>query len=254
LVAFRDSHYHGKNVVVGIAGNFDEQEALSLSEKHFGLAWEKGAIPNTFKKFFAKAPKSPRTIVHYKETEQVQLDMGFHAFSYGDPRIYAATVLANILGGTMSSRLFISLRERQGLCYSVRASHQAFHDTGVFSIQSGLDKSRISKAIATILKELSRVKNKGVTAAELKRAKDYARGKMALQFEDSENIVSWYVSQEVLQKKVMTPEQRLEKLDAITQKDVLAVAQELFQTPKIHLAIIGPYKDAKDFTPLLKIV
>ena len=253
MVKYRDAHYYGKNLVVGIAGNVKEEDALTLVQKHFGDSWGVSIKNNTFTKYKTPTFTKPKLIVHEKETEQVQLDMGFHAYHYGDPKIYAASLLAIILGGTMSSRLFISVRERLGLCYSIRASHQAFQDTGVFSVQSGLDKTRINKAIKVILSELKKIRDKGVTAVELKRAKDYVKGKMALQFEDSENVVSWYVSQEVLTNKVCTPEEKLEKLAAVTKEQIQEVAQELFQTKKIHLAIIGPYKNGDQFEPLLEI-
>ena len=253
MVTFRDAHYYGKNLVVGVAGNFDAEEGIKMIETYFGDSWEKGERANTFKRYTHKKSTKPKFLVHYKDTEQVQFDMGFHGYGHSHEDIFAASLLATILGGTMSSRLFIAVRERLGLCYSIRAQHQAFHDTGVFSIQAGLDTSRIEKAITVILKELDRIKHKGVTATELKRAKDYMKGKMALQFEDSENVVSWYVTQEVLTKKVCTPEEKLEKMSRVTIEDVGRVARHLFTTQNINLAIIGPFKDQKQFLSLLKI-
>ncbi len=253
MIAFRDAHYHGKNVVVGIAGNFTEEEGLSLVKKYFGNPMEKGVKANVFTKFKEPQKKKPSVIVAYKETEQVQLDLGFYGFGLSHPDSYAATLLANILGGTMSSRLFISVRERLGLCYSIRASHQSFHETGVFSVQAGLDKSRIEKAINVILKEIKRVKEKGVTQAELSRARDYMKGKMAIRFEDSENVVSWYVTQEVREKRILTPEQKLERLASVTRDDIMRVAQTIFQTNKAHLAVIGPYRDERQFEKLLLV-
>lgn len=252
MITFRDRHYHGKNQVVGIAGNFDEKKTEALVKKYFG-AREKTQKENVYQPYKRKLSSKARAIVHFKETEQVQFDMGFHAFSFTDPKVYAASLLGIILGGTMSSRLFIAIRERLGLCYSIRASHQGMLDTGIFSVQAGLDKARIKEAIAAILSELVRIRDKGVTAAELKRAKEYIKGKMALQFEDSENVVSWYVTQELTTKKILTPEQKIEKLQVVTAKDIDAVSKQLFSTKNINLAIIGPYKDEKEFEKLLKL-
>lgn len=253
MVHFRDSHYHGKNLVVGVAGNIDEDKSLTLVKKHFGVSWEKGVNANRHSPFKRRLQTKPRVLVHYKDTEQVQVDMGFHSFAYTDPRVYAAALLGTILGGGMSSRLFIAIRERRGLCYSIRARHESYLDTGVFSIQSGLDKSRIKEALTEICKQLHSIAAKGVTAAELKRAQDNARGRTAIALEDSENVVSWFVGQEVLTKKISTPEEKLAKLDAVTREDVQKIAKYLFQTKNINFAIIGPYKDAKEFMPLLKI-
>lgn len=253
MVEFRNSHYHGKNLVVGVAGNIDQTECLSKITRAFGDSWDRGTKANVCTPYRGKAQTKPQTSVYYKETEQIQVALGFHGYSYADPKSYAASMLAMILGIGMSSRLFIAIRERRGLCYSIRASHQNFLDTGVFSIQAGLDKTRISEAITAIMQELHRIKTGGVTASELKRAKDHIRGKMAISFEDSETVASWYVGQEVLTKKMLTPEEKLANIQAVTKEDVQKVARQFFQTKNINLAVIGPYKDDKEFRPLLKI-
>jgi len=253
MVQFRNAHYHGKNLVVGIAGNFDADEGFRKVQQYFGASWEKGTQANRYQKFQHRSKKKPTVLVHYKDTEQIQCAFGFHGYSHAHPDVYAAALLSIILGGGMSSRLFIAVRERKGLCYSIRASHQSFQDTGVFSVQAGLDKSRIQLALKVILRELGRAAKNGVSAAELKRAKDFIKGKMALQFEDSENVVSWYVGQEVLTGKMLTPEQKLARFQAVSLSDIARVARELFSTNRIHLAIIGPYKDGKEFEKQLVI-
>lgn len=251
LANFRNSHYHGKNLVVGIAGNITPSTALTKVKKYFGDSWGQKSATNVFAPYRQQKKSKPSVLVHYKDTEQVQCAFGFHGYSNSHPDTYAATLLSIILGGSMSSRLFISVRERRGLCYSIRASHQSFLDTGVFSVQAGLDKSRIDLALRVILDELKKVVVYGVNKNELRRAKDFIKGKMALQFEDSENVVSWYVTQEVLTKKLLTPEEKFEKFEKVTQRDIARVARDLFRTSRIHLAIIGPYKDAKAFEKLL---
>ncbi len=253
MVKFRNSHYHGKNLVVGIAGNFDAAKGLEKVKKYFGDSWERGQSANVFPRYSPRAKQKPSVLVHYKDTEQVQCAFGFHGYANTHRDVYAASILSIILGGSMSSRLFIAVRERRGLCYSIRAAHQSFLDTGVFSVQAGLDKSRISHALTVILGELEKAARNGVTENELRRAKDYIKGKMALQFEDSENVVSWYVTQEVLTKKMHTPEEKLEKFLAVTRGDITRVAREMFTTPRIHLAVIGPYKDAKEFEKIMKL-
>ncbi len=253
LVDFRNSHYHGKNLVVGVAGNIDEETCLSKIKQSFGASWERGTKANVCIPYKGVSQKKPQTTVYYKETEQIQVALGFHGYANSDTQSYAASMLSLILGQGMSSRLFIAIRERRGLCYSIRSSHQSFLDTGVFSIQAGLDKTRIAEAITAIMKELQRIKTRGVTASELKRAKDHIKGKMAISFEDSENVVSWYVTQEVLTKKMFTPEEKYAKLKSVTKEDVQKIAHQLFQTNHINMAVIGPYKDDKEFRPLLKI-
>lgn len=252
LVNFHNAHYSGSNVVVGVAGNIDEGKAGLLVKKYFGKKFKKetGAA---FELFRPAGVQKPRVRIHFKETEQIQMMLGFHGYPYGHKDREAGELLATILGGTMSSRLFISIRERHGLCYSIHANHESYHDTGVFSIQSGLDKSRLEKAIPLILTELKKIRDKGVTKQELKRAKDYKKGKIAISFEDSSNVVSWYARQEVMTGTMLTPEQKLNLLNKVTQKDIARVAKNLFQTGTINLALIGPYKDTEPFEKLLKL-
>lgn len=253
LVRFRDAHYHGKNLIVGIAGNIDVDHARERVAHYFGAPWEGGARANVCKPYRRPARKAPRVRLHYKDTEQVQVDFGFHGYSYTDRRVQTAALLGAIMGGTMSSRLHIAIRERRGLCYSIRAGHESFQDTGIFYIQSGLEKSRVPEALRAICAELTRIRDKGVGVAELKRAKDNVKGRLALSWEDSENVVSWYVAQEHFTKKLRSPEEKLKKLFAITAEDIQQVASQLFTTKNINLAVIGPYKDATEFTPLLSI-
>lgn len=251
--AYIDEYYEPNNVVVGVSGNFEDTTARELIESHFGKTWQATKKPKPFQPFKASSSEKPTVLTHYKETEQVQLALGFPAYHYLHPDVQALNLLTVILGGNMSSRLFINIRERLGLCYYIKASHQPYQDTGNFYVQAGLDKTRIKKAITVILKELKKMRDKGVTKSELKQAKDFISGKMALQLEDSESVVSWYVTQEVMTNKTMTPEEKLESIYQVTSEDVQRVAREIFNENRASLAIIGPYKDEKDFLPLLKM-
>ncbi|MEK7103399.1 MAG: insulinase family protein, partial [Patescibacteria group bacterium] len=124
-------------------------------------------------------------------------------------------------------------------------------DTGIFSIQSGLDKTRVAKALQVIGLEINKIKEKGVTAAELTRAKDYLKGQIALRLEGSDSIVSWYVNQELLAGQTMTPDEKLEKIFAVTREDVLRVSRDIFQKKNASLAVIGPYKENTIFEKAL---
>jgi len=155
-----------------------------------------------------------------------------------------------ILGGNMSSRLFINVREKNGLAYFVHSGVNVYEDTGSLVIQAGLDKTRMDLAVKTILAETEKIK-KDVTAAELQRAKDFISGKIAIDLEDSLSIARWYASQEAMTGKVMTPQEKLKRLSKVTVKEIRQAAQEIFNKKKLSLAIIGPFKDAKQFRKLL---
>jgi len=250
LVKFRDAHYRGKNVVIGIAGNIEHEKGFVLLESYFGKSRGGVIKENVFKKFDEPKRTKPTVLVSYKETEQVQIALGFYGYHYNHKDIYALSLLTILLGVGMSSRLFVNVREKHGLCYSIHAGYESFHDTGSFVVQAGLDKTRVHKAINLIMKELFKVKKQGVTKEELIRAKEYVRGKSAIQLEDSLSVASWYANQEVHHNELLTPEEKLTRYAQVSHEDIKRVAQKLFsQQP--HLAVIGPYKDEKEFINVL---
>lgn len=252
MIAYRDLYYRPSNMVIAVAGKLDGN-AEKLIRKTFGIISEPKRRPAPdFKKFVVgKQYTKPRLTVHFKETEQVQLALGFPSYGYGHPRMAAQTLLAVILGGNMSSRLFINVRERRGLCYFVKASTSTYEDVGNFMIQSGIAKDRLHEAIKVILGELAQVRRDGVTAKELHRAKEYLKGKVTLSLEESNELADWYGRQELFLKKMETPEQKLKRIDAVTVAAVNAAARDIFRENRLRGALIGPFKDEKEFAPLL---
>lgn len=247
LVDFKNKFYGGNNVVITLAGNFKDSHIDDIKSKFkFKLVSKTPAV-----KKITINQKSPRVSLKFKETEQTQIALGFPAYSYTDKRIYALKLLTIVLGGNMSSRLFVQIRERNGLAYFVRASLGVYEDTGGLVIQSGLDKSRVDKALKLIIAELKKIK-KGVTKEELKRAKEYLFGKTALDLEDSSHICQWYAQQELMTGKMLSPEERNKKIAAVSQKDIIDVACDVIDMNKSSLAIIGPFKDSDKFLNLLK--
>jgi len=161
-------------------------------------------------------------------------------------------LLAVILGGNMSSRLFTMVREKHGLAYYIKADITAYQDIGAFLVQAGLDKSRIKQAIGLILTELKKVKEQGVTVKELDSAKEFLKGKLVLDLEDSENVADWFGKQELLMNKVLTPPQRLKKIFAVSQSQIEKTANEILNQNHINLALIGPFKNKNEFLRLLQ--
>ncbi|MDD5043400.1 MAG: pitrilysin family protein [Patescibacteria group bacterium] len=253
ILGYKNKFYSPENMVVALAGNIGGGDR-KLAEKYFGKIKAGGEVTPTFENFKI-SPKNfagPDVAIFYKETEQIHLALGWPALSHDDPRIYALNLLGIILGGTMSSRLFINIREKKGLCYYISAGAETYEDTGHFKIQAGLDKSRIKEAIPLILAEVRKVLNAGVTAAELVRARDYLKGRTILALEDSSALASWFGRQELLCKEVLTPEEKFAKIDEVGSNDISAVAREVFQPDFLRGALIGPFKDFGEFRPLLK--
>lgn len=251
MIGYRDNYYQPNNLALCLAGKFKEKD-VALVEKYFGISGTK--VRPDFKKFVFPAKETkPKIKVHFKETEQAQLALGFPGYSYSDPKVYALQLLGIILGGYMSSRLFISIREKRGLCYFIKSFTNIYEDTGNLVIQSGLDKTRITSAIGAIFEELDKVVRNGVTSEELDRAKDCIKGRLILALEDSSHVADWYAKQELLTGEILTPEEKLKKVFAVTAGDIKKVAGEVLHKNRMGVALIGPFRDEKPFAKFLNI-
>lgn len=251
LVAYRDHHYDPSRLVLTLAGNLGDHVG-ELVRNTFGKERIRALrVPQVRRA--PRASRGPAVHVHWKETTQVHFALGVPTYAAEHPKTFPLTLLANILGGTMSSRLFIAVRERRGLAYSVRASADAYTDTGSLTITSGLDPSRLKEAMRVILRELARIRDHGVTAEELSRAKENIEGRIVLALEESSARADWYGKQALLRKNVLTPEEKIVRLAAVERAAVAAVAREVFRTDRLHLALIGAFKDDAPFKKLLKI-
>jgi predicted Zn-dependent peptidase len=251
LVGYYKRHYQPANMLLVLAGNIPAK-AQSLIKKYFSRASKEKFTPEKFVAASGVQNQS-HTRVKHKDTEQVQMALGFPAYSLFDKRTYPLSLLAVIMGGNMSSRLFINIREKQGLCYFIRASVNVYEDTGSLMVQAGLDKKRIKEAITAILNELKTARDKGVTPAELRKAKDYLKGKLVLDLESSENVAGWIGKQELLRKEIISPAEHVKRLKKVTVADIANVSRELLRPDRANLALIGPYQDVGEFSKLLKL-
>ncbi len=245
IIRYRDQHYIPARMVVTVAGNIPKDIRATL-EKTFGSVKPSKEVHPSFEPFVQGASKK-RVQVQYKKTEQIHLMFGFPSYGIKDDRNETISILSSILGGTMSSRLFISVRERKGLAYMVRSSNGVYDDAGMFSIQAGLDKSRVPLAYKTIMQELRKIKREGVTAKEVKEAIDHIRGGLLLSMENSSNQAEWYGDEELFLDQVRTPEQFMKRLEKVTAADVKAMANEILNEKKMKMAVIGPYKNEEAF-------
>jgi len=244
IIKYHNTFYQPQNLIVAVAGKFDHYIDAKIKE-HFHQPKNNKKI-TSFKKY-KTSQKSENIFLKFKKTEQVHLALGFPSFHYLHPDKAAENLLAVILGGNMSSRLFINIREKLGLCYFIRASSDAYEDSGIFSIQAGLDKKRIGNAIPAIINELHKIVAEGISEQELKRAKDYLTGRIALDLEDSLAIASWYTRQKLLVNKLLTPEEKLAEYDKIKVSDLQRVAKKIFAKKYLNLVLIGPYHNKNKF-------
>jgi predicted Zn-dependent peptidase len=242
-------HYQTPNMILGISGKYNQKTFNELVKKY----WQK--YPK--KKFhgwdkISDWQTSPRLSLQFKKTEQAHLALGFKGFAYGNKKNAPVSVMAAVLGGGMSSRLFMEVRERRGLAYYVRSSPSSYQDTGIFNIGSGVQVAKIKEALKVILDELKKIKILPVGEKELQKAKDYIKGKSTLALEDNQVRLDWFLEAAAFRPKMETPTEVFKKIDAVTAADVQKVAKELFQNKKMSLAIIGPYKNSSQFKRIIK--
>jgi len=255
FVGYRTKFYNAKNTVVCICGNFGERGESGVIRK-IGKVFAKmrrGGV-NKKQKTIERQSK-PALKARHKKTDQAHLVLGFRGYDMFHPDRFALALLANILGGTMSSRLFLAVRERLGLAYYVSASSEEYSDCGYFSVRAGVDTNRekIEKTLKTILREIGRMRERGATGNELQKAKDNMRGKMALSLESSDEVAGYLAGQELARREIKRPEEILRRIDKVGKSDILRVAREVFQNENLNLAMIGPVEDGKFLEKILKI-
>lgn len=247
FIEYRMKHYIPAKTIVVISGNFSEAKILKDIKKYFGKLEKRPVI----KKLPTEVKQTnPKIFSKHKESEQDHFIIGFPSINVFDKRKYALSVLSNVLGGGMSSRLFKKVRDEMGAAYYIRSGADFAIDHGTFAVSSGTAHTKTKAVIKAILAELQRLKNEPVSKEELKRAKDSMVSSLVLGLETSDQLANFYGGQEVLSRKTASPEEVMKKIKAVTAKDIQAIAKELFKSKHLNLASIGRFKE-EELRPLL---
>ena len=233
-----------------VAGNFDEKKVTEKIMTHFS------EIPDTRKVGKVKTTElqlKPGIFVKHKESDQTHLVLGVRAFDMFDQRRFALEMLSVILGGGMSSRLFQRVREELGAAYYVNASADLYSDHGYLATAAGVDHRKIDEVINAILEEFTRFTKEKVSDEELGRAKSHFSGRLLLGLEGSDDLAGFYGGQEIIKREIITPEELVSKLQAITADEIMAVARDIMKNDGLNLALIGPFKEAEKIEKLLSL-
>lgn len=241
--------YVAGNTAVVVAGNFDEQETIRTITELFSGVRE--AAPMRTKPSVVESQTLPALHLEYKETDQTHIALGFRGFSADHPRRYTAEVLAAILGGSWSARMWDRIREKLGLAYTVFTAHESYSNRGFLMTYAGVDHKNIEATIRAAMEEYRRVIAEPVPAAELKRVKDYIRGITLIGLEQSNAVASFIGTEEMTTGKPQTPDEIFAKIESVTADDLRAVAAELMRPERLNLAMIGPVKEKEPFQKLL---
>lgn len=250
FIDYYQKHYIASKTVVVVAGNIEKSEILKQIKKLFS------EIP-TGKKISKKKTvdnqKKPEVSVRYKKTDQTHLICGFRSFDMYDKRNPALKVAATVLGKGFSSRLFAKMRDELGMCYYVKSGIDSSTDHGYFTVSAGVTNSRTEEAVQVIIEEFKRLRDEKISDKELKKAKDFALGQIALNLETSDQIADFYGFQELLKEEIKNPKEYMKKIREVTAEDIQKVMKSIIKESKLNLAIVGPIKDKEKFKKLLKI-
>lgn len=244
---YQEDLYAPENTVITLSGAINPNVVLEKIKKLF-------VFPDRKKAYNWKplAPHTPERVhLTEKKTEQAHVVVGFPAYPEAHPDHYVLKVLATVLGGNMSSRMFLGVREKLGLSYYISTSTDDYQDSGVLSTRAGVDVKRVDLAIQAICKEYGTIRGEKIPAAELKKAKEFIKGKLILRLEDSEEYAHLLGKQALLHGVVETPQDIMKKVDAVTIADIARVSADILKPEQLHLALIGPYASASHFNPLL---
>ncbi len=243
FVEYKQRFYGPENTIVAITGN---------PAKHDWLNYIEGTLahltPGQLSQF-AKQEElrgKPTVTIGHRPIDQAHLSLTHYAFPFVDERNETLDVLSNILGGTMSSRLFIEVRERRGLAYYVNSGISNFRDIGTLECSAGVDPTKLHDTITVMIEQINRLKNEPVSEEELLRAKRNIKGRISLRLEDSHAIARYLVNEELFYNQVIQPEEYIAKIEKVTASDIMEIANQVFQVEGRKLAVVGPIEASRE--------
>ena len=249
MLDYLNCQYLPKNTVVTIAGNLQHQEAVTAVSQAL-IHWT-NQQPHPGYLAYEEQP-NPRLQVNRRATEQAHLCLALPGLSLFHPKRYALDLLNVVLGGGMSSRLFTEIRDKLGLAYSIHSYAEHLLDSGSVIIYAGVEPKNLPVTIKAILKELSQLKEP-IPEAELSKAKELTKGRLLLRMEDTRSVASWMGGQEILTGQILTVDQVVSIIDAITADELKELAQELLLGDQLRLAVVGPVANDEPLEELLKL-
>jgi predicted Zn-dependent peptidase len=233
--------------VVAVAGNIRHADVVGAAERWLGDM--PAGNPGSWHPF--RAPNGHRRLaVHEKATEQSHVCLAYPTVSLVHPDRYAVDLLSTILGEGMSSRLFLELREERALVYDVHTYPSEFRDAGSLTVYAGCDPGQARTTVEVTLSEVEKLLRE-LPGREIDKGKQMARGRIQLRMEDTRSVAGWIGSQELLLDNILTVDEVVERIDAVTRDDLERVGRELLQPSRAALAVVGPYPDSKTFEGLI---
>ena len=249
IINYMQRQYTTKNVVVSVAGNIEHEYVIDTISKTFA-DWRS----NTPEEYYPSTDTQLNPLIGLitHQSEQAHLCLGFKGLPYNHEDRNALDVLNTIMGEGMSSRLFIRLREIEGLVYDVHSTTSHLHDCGSFITYAGVDPKNAIKATQSILEEFSNIKD-NVSDREMTKAIKYMQGRLLLRMEDTRSVAAWFGAQEILHSQSLSVQDMLKNIEELKPDDIRRVAKNILDENKLSMAIVGPFSDETYFSEILKI-
>ena len=249
MLDFLAGQYLPDNTVVSIAGDIQHEAVVSIVNQALG----KWTNPQPRSGYLAyQEQENPRLRIGNRDTEQTHLCLALPGLPLLHPRRFILGLINVVLGEGMSSRLFLEIRDKLGLAYSIHSSVEHFHDSGAITVYAGVEHKNLAVAVKAILEQLSLLKEP-VSESELSRAKELSKGRLLLRMEDSRAVAGWAGGQEVLTGRILSVDQVVSIIDAITAEEMQQLAQELLTGSQLRLAVVGPVTSSEPLEGLLKL-
>ena len=250
---FLENLYTDENAVFCLAGKIADIEETFVCINNLFCGIEKGK-PKIVKSAVIESQLEPAMLFENRDIEQSHIILGVRAYNVHHSKVVALAVLDTILGGNMSSRMFLEIREKRGLAYYVGTFFDNQSDVGNFGTYAGIAREKLPEAITVIIDEYKKLCDEKVTDDELQRAKDYLIGFSQMYLESSSAVASFLSRQWIMKNKIEPFPKIVKKIQAVTAQDVQEVAQEIFVNKGLNLAIVGPHQDMEEeFLKILKI-
>ena len=234
----------GHNTVVALAGSFSPAILDDLRQRF-------SRLPAGQPRPLVPAAYTPGFVATAKPIEQNHLTLAFPGLDYNSPRRFALQLLSSILGGGVSSRLFQTVREQQGLCYSIYSYGAGHADTGLFCLYTALNRDTEAKALATIRQVVDQLRQEGPTQEELTRAREQSKANVMMGLESTQSRMSHAGRSLLFSGEILTPEQIIAAYDAVTREDVIALAQDLFRWDQASLSAVGQVRTPQEYQTLV---
>lgn len=240
FIEYMKKQYTPENVVVAVAGNFDKDTVVDLIQKHFDHFKNEIYVPKVIDNFYTKS-----FVKREKDIEQLHLMMAYEGTYTGADNVYDLATVGTYFGSGMSSVLFQKVREERGLCYSIYSQNISYNDIGLFTIYSALNVDNLEELVEVVLKEIDMLKSTKLDISALSRTKEQLKSSYILGLESSSNRMSAIGRNLLIQNKVFTPTEIIDKIDAITMESVSKVIDEVFKTEKLSFSLVGKISDEK---------